>query len=169
MAEVINADVYERTVVWLADGFEELGYSPEEAHRNAELDGEFNKHTFRETEDEFRVTQSQEAQGMDEECELIEGKLQLKKDAGGWRHYIEIDGKHRDICCGNKMAIQMGMYEEGRDTGKERFIRGEWLKGRYEARLTEPIEAYLVIGDLYPSGQQVEITVPLGTMVMVKR
>lgn len=27
---------------------------------------------------------------MEEDFELIEGKLQLKKDAGGWRYYITV-------------------------------------------------------------------------------
>jgi hypothetical protein len=44
--------------------------------------------------------------------EAVEGKLQLKRDSGGWRHYIDVDGQHRDIHCGSYMEVNLGEYEE---------------------------------------------------------
>ncbi len=92
------------------------------------------------------------------EEQLIEGRLQLKNGANGWRHFIKNGEKDRDIHCATYMEVKL--IDDN---------LGGWLPGRYEARLTEPVEAHLVIGDFYPGGKQVEITIPLGRMVRVRR
>lgn len=106
---------------------------------------------------------------MEEEFELIEGKLELKKNDGGHRHYIKVNGQDHDICCGSYMEIQLGKYEEDRKTGQERLVPGEWIKGRYEACLGQPVKAYFIAGYICPSGDQATITIPLGTRVRVKK
>jgi hypothetical protein len=95
---------------------------------------------------------------VEEEHELIASKLQLKKNGGGYRHYIKAGKNDQDICCG--AIIEVKLTDDH---------LGGWLTGRYEARLTEPVEAYLAIGDFFPSGRQAMITIPLGTMVRVRK
>jgi hypothetical protein len=46
---------------------------------------------------------------------------------------------------------------------------GGWLPGRYEAYLVNPVEAYLIIGDFSPTWELAQLTIPLGTMVRVKK
>lgn len=80
---------------------------------------------------------------------MPQGILRLKKDAGGYRHYIELpDGSHDDIHCGSQLEVQLGRWKEVSDG--VRLEPGPWIKGRYEAYLAEPVSASLVIGDFYP-------------------
>lgn len=95
----------------------------------------------------------------------MEGILQLKKDAGGYRHYIELpDGEHDDINCGSALEVQMGDWVPIGDG--ERLKPGDWLKGRYEGYLGEPEpRAYLYIGYSFPGGYQLSCTIPVGARV----
>ncbi|MGD0621077.1 MAG: hypothetical protein ABSA82_01220 [Thermacetogeniaceae bacterium] len=91
------------------------------------------------------------------EEELIEGNLQLKYSAkyrqagnSGWRHYIKDGENDHDIHCSEYMEV-------GR------------IEGRYGAGLTEPVEAYLIIGEFHPGSQPAQVTIPLGTLVRVRK
>ena len=40
-----------------------------------------------------------------------EGVLKIKKNAGGWRHYIELpNGEHLDLSCGSSIEIAEHKY-----------------------------------------------------------
>jgi hypothetical protein len=85
-----------------------------------------------------------------------EGYLQLRK-ADRWYHFIKNGDNEWEIPCGAEIdvkLIQPGLWTM-------------WLPGRYEARLTEPVEAYMTIGEFHPGCQQARITVPLGTMIRI--
>ncbi len=101
------------------------------------------------------------------EDKMIEGKLYVKHDEGGWRHYIQDCGQDHNIAVGSYMEVQLGWWQD--DGHSTQVFHGEWLRGHYEAYLTgEPIKAYLSIGT-FPDGRQAMITIPLGTMVRVLR
>jgi hypothetical protein len=103
----------------------------------------------------------------DEQDELIEGFLALKQDDGGWRHYIKRpDGTDRDIHCAATMDVKVSREYERPDDYY-------WLHGRYEAsignRAQGQARAWLVIGQFFPKGREIEIEIPLGTIVRLKR
>jgi len=103
---------------------------------------------------------------MDEEYELVEGKLHLKHTDGGWRHYIRVGQDDRDIHCGAYMEVCLGEY---RDDGSIR--RDRWLTGRYEASLIgemSQVKARLEI-TLYPIGDAISVNLPVGALVRVKK
>ena len=97
----------------------------------------------------------------------MEGILKLKKTDSGNRHFIELaDGKHKDIHCGSMIEVQLGRWEETK-TG-EKFLPGKWIGGRYEASLcSEPVTAFLYIGEYYPSGNDLKCVLPLGITVRI--
>jgi hypothetical protein len=108
---------------------------------------------------------------MEDDIELIEGKLALKLDAraGIWRHCIQLaDGTDQDIHYTDQMQICMGAYDN------DAFKQGEWLTGRYEATLgwarprPEEARAALVIGEFYPDGREIRIEIPLNALIRVK-
>ena len=85
----------------------------------------------------------------------MEGILSLKRDYGGWRHYIVLpDGTQQDIHCGAPLAAQ---FESG------------WLSGRYECSNLGPdwdreeVKPRLVV-ELIP-GVVVELFLQLGGIV----
>jgi hypothetical protein len=88
---------------------------------------------------------------VDVEEELIASKLQLKKNGGGYRHYIKDGHDDHDICYGAYMEVKL----------IDNHL-GEWIKGRYVAYLREPVEAYLISG-------YAQVPIPLGTMVRVRK
>ncbi len=99
----------------------------------------------------------------------MEGILQLKKDSGGYRHYILLqNGKHHDLNCGSSLEVQMGEWVP--DDEGERIKPSGWLQGRYEGHLKptpevpEPL-AYLYIGHIYPVGTQLRCTLSLSVRV----
>lgn len=51
------------------------------------------------------------------------GKLKLRKESSGYRHYIEpSNGKMLDIRCGSLVEVKLG---------------NQWIQGRYECSLTD--------------------------------
>ncbi|TEB15147.1 hypothetical protein Psfp_02323 [Pelotomaculum sp. FP] len=97
------------------------------------------------------------------------GILRLKKDGGGYRHYIELqNGKEDDIHCGDMLEVQLGRYVETEDWG--RMEPGPWVGGRYESILcSENPTAQLIIGEFYPcagfTGEVMSCKLPLGITV----
>jgi hypothetical protein len=95
---------------------------------------------------------------MDTDAEMVEGALQVKSSSDGWRHYVETpDGKQRDIRCGSKMEVKL-----------DGDALGGWLAGHYEGRLTDPIIAHLVIGEM-SEGSEAWIMVPIGAVVRIRK
>ena len=93
---------------------------------------------------------------------VMTGDLKLKRDDGGWRHYIELpDGSHDDINCGSMLEVQLGRYKDD-----DEFHPGEWLSGRYEADLcSDNPKARLVLGYFYSNGDEAAIKLPVGVRV----
>jgi hypothetical protein len=96
--------------------------------------------------------------GVEDERELIEGRLQLKETLGGWRHYIKDGQDDRDIHCGAYMEVKLAEGVYGLDG---------WIKGRYEARLDEPVKAWLFIETA--GGEPVSFTIPPRALVRVRK
>lgn len=92
----------------------------------------------------------------------MEGTLQLKETAGGWRHYILLDnGRHYDLHCGNSLEVQLGEWVSSGES--EYFQAKNWMQGRYEVKLiSDKPKAHLYIGYAAPAGQSVYIVLPIG-------
>ena len=90
---------------------------------------------------------------------MEEGILKLKKDGGGYRHYIELpDGTHDDIHCSAALEVRLN------DLGGR--VPERWISGRYEADLCSDIpKARLIVGVFYGCFDDVEIVLPLGAVV----
>ncbi len=101
--------------------------------------------------------------------EIIEGSLQLKKDSGGYRHFVMDGREQHDILCGTHMDVQLAIRKD--DDQKSWLEPGPWLKGRYEASLEEPVKAYLHLGEYWPGTVRncPVLTLPLGVMVRVRK
>ncbi|WP_027365966.1 DUF5348 domain-containing protein [Desulfotruncus alcoholivorax] len=95
----------------------------------------------------------------------FKGTLQVKKTAGGWRHYILLgDGSHYDLHCGSSLEVQLGEWVP--DNEGEHFEARNWLAGRYEANLSsDNPKAHLYIGYAAPLGQGVYVVMPTGIRV----
>lgn len=98
-----------------------------------------------------------------------QGILRLKKDYGGYRHYIELqNGYEDDIHCGDMLEVQLGRYDEDDDWGK--MEPGPWIRGRYEANLCSDIpKVQFILGEFYPyigiAGDSMVCQLPLGVMI----
>lgn len=97
-----------------------------------------------------------------------EGVLKLKRDGGGWRHYIELPtGAHLDLYCGSTIEIAEYKMVETMD---QEYIEptGNWITGRYEASLTretrDEVKAYVYLS-LLNTGDNLCSVLPLGTRV----
>lgn len=99
---------------------------------------------------------------------ITEGTLKLKKDAGGYRHYIKTaSGEHIDLRCGTPVEVQFGRYEEQGDS--EVLVPGQWLAGRYEGNLSVPSpQAYFYFGYAYPTGDSMYCELPLDAVIRVR-
>lgn len=98
----------------------------------------------------------------------MEGILRVKKDSGGYRHYIELEsGEHEDISCGHGLEVQLGVCVP--DGESEKMVPAAWISGRYEAHLMEIPEAYLYFGYSYPAGYPLKFIIPLGSRVRKPR
>lgn len=95
------------------------------------------------------------------------GKLKIKVNDGGNRHYIALpDGSHDDIRCGSMIDVQLGKWVE--DGDGEKLVPSGWLRGRYESDLiSEHPKARLIIGDFYPYNDErvAQLFLPLGVNV----
>lgn len=97
----------------------------------------------------------------------MEGILKLKKDSGGFRHYIELpDGRQKDIHCGRILEIQLGKWVE--IPNGEKLVPDQWLTGRYEADLcSDKPTAYLYLGYAMPCGIPLACVIPLDIRVRI--
>lgn len=97
----------------------------------------------------------------------MEGVLKLKRDSGGWRHYVDAGGgRCRDLHCGCPLEVQLGEWVQ--DDEGEVLRPKAWLAGRYEADLAgDAPEAYLHLGVAVPNGDDLVVQLPLGIRVKV--
>jgi hypothetical protein len=99
---------------------------------------------------------------------MSEGILRVRREYGGWRHYIGLpNGDQDDLHCGSALEVCVGRWEE--ETGGERLVPDHWLAGRYEANLRgenrDDVEAYLYLGSCYPVCDELACGIPLGIKV----
>lgn len=79
------------------------------------------------------------------------------------------DQQH-DILCGSQIEVLVGCWD--RETGDPNMAyvtAGNWLHGRYEARLSKlPVIAYMVLGE-YSNGDEALLQIPVNALVRVRR
>ncbi|OIQ07844.1 hypothetical protein MOOR_25700 [Moorella thermoacetica] len=94
---------------------------------------------------------------------MREGILRLKRDAGGYRHYIETaSGEQVELHCGCRLAVQMAkMKYLDRYSDEILYEPAGWLQGRYEASLYDDNPKAYLYFSVYP-GQELACVLPEG-------
>ncbi|MBO8138362.1 MAG: hypothetical protein H0Z40_09565 [Desulfotomaculum sp.] len=93
---------------------------------------------------------------------MTEGLLKLKKNSGGYRHYINTpDGGEHDLNCGTPIMVQLSSFNDDDEP-----VPGRWVPGRYEGILycDEP-KALFYFGYAYPNEHPLFCELPLYTKV----
>lgn len=94
---------------------------------------------------------------------MREGILRLKRDAGGYRHYIETaSGEQVELHCGCRLAVQLAkMKYLDRYSDEILYEPAGWLQGRYEASLYDDSPKAYLYFSVYP-GQELVCVLPEG-------